>query len=86
MLTDSELDNPIWSSLRSRHRHLARGGETALGFSSVYAPFVGVRDDGVDASELSSIVADEATVFLLGIAPRISNRDWHWNRFVRLRK
>ena len=84
MHTDSELDNPIWASLRSRHRHLARGGETALGFSPEYAPFVGVAGDEVDTSELRSIIPHGANAYLLGIAPRIAHGNWRLESFPRL--
>ncbi len=67
----SELDNPIWSSLQSRHRHLAHGDDTARAFPADYAPFVGVCNDDVDTAELATLVSVGARVFLLGVAPRI---------------
>lgn len=40
----SVLDNPAWSSLRGRHRHLAEGNEHVLRYPTEVSPFVGVRD------------------------------------------
>ena len=81
MHSDSELDNPIWASLRSRHRHLAHGGENALAFLPAYAPFVGVGGNEVDTSELRSVIPDGACAYLLGIAPRVFHCNWRLESF-----
>ncbi|WP_394214106.1 GNAT family N-acetyltransferase [Brachybacterium vulturis] len=41
---DPVLDNPAWSSLTGRHRHLAEGNEHVLRYPGDVSPFVGVRD------------------------------------------
>ena len=37
---DSDLDNPFWSSLRSRHRDIAQVAGEAARFPAEYAPFL----------------------------------------------
>lgn len=61
------LDNPIWSSLDSRHRDLAQGDGEVLRYPAPIAPFLGVsRPDADVAATLQSLVAKDETVFLLG--------------------
>jgi GNAT superfamily N-acetyltransferase len=73
----SGLDNPFWSALRSRHRHLAIGPGDALRYPSEYAPFLGVADAAADLEEaIEPLVAAGETLLLLGVAPKLSNR-WH---------
>ena len=66
------LDNPFWSSLRSRHRHLAlRHGDVAR-YPPEFAPFLGVAEAGTDAAEsLGALVEPGETVLLLGMLPAI---------------
>lgn len=72
-MTSSELDNPFWSSLASRHRALARCSGAVARYPADFAPFIAVRDAGVDAGEgLASLVAPGETLLLLGVAPRVS--------------
>lgn len=69
----SELDNPFWASLTTRHRDLAlrRGGVAR--FPPAFAPFLGVA--GTDAADadaagaIASLVEPGETVYLLGAAP-----------------
>jgi len=69
-MDDSELDNPFWSSLHGRHRHLAQVAGGVARFPAAYAPFLGVANAGVDAADaLASLVAPEESVYLLGVAP-----------------
>ena len=68
----AELDNPFWSSLDSRHRHLARVSGEVSRFPAQYAPFLGVAHAGVDATNaLAALVAPDESVYLLGVAPRV---------------
>jgi ribosomal protein S18 acetylase RimI-like enzyme len=71
-MDDSALDNPFWSSLRSRHRDIARvAGEVAC-FPADHAPFLGVAHAGVDAARaLEALVAPGESVYLLGVAPQV---------------
>lgn len=70
---DAVLDNPIWSSLRTRHRNIARVKGTAARYPPDYAPFLGVAgaDDDVEGA-LASLVAPDQSVLLIGIAPGVS--------------
>ena len=71
-MDDSALDNPFWSSLRSRHRGIAQVVGDAVRFPAGYAPFLGVAYAGVDAGEaLDVMVAPGESVYLLGVAPRV---------------
>jgi len=80
-MDDRELDNPFWSSLRSRHRGLAlRAGDVAR-YPPEFAPFLGVADAGVDtAAALQSLVAADESLLLLGVAPRVPD-GWHLQAF-----
>lgn len=71
-MTDSELDNPIWRSLSSRHRDLAIGAGDAARYPAQVAPFLGVPEHGaaVDAS-LAALVPEGDTALLLGRAPAV---------------
>lgn len=67
-----ELDNPFWSSLRSRHRAIALDAGSAARYPPEYAPFLGVAEAGADLAEaLNALVAPGESVYLLGVAPRV---------------
>src|SRR5687767_9280722 len=44
------LDNPIWSSLRSRHAALALSAGPLARYPAQVAPFMGVAEEGADAT------------------------------------
>jgi ribosomal protein S18 acetylase RimI-like enzyme len=70
-MTDSGLDNPFWLSLCTRHRDLALGSGHAKRYPAEFAPFLGVAAADADVeAELASLVAEDETVLLLGVAPR----------------
>ncbi|HET7931128.1 MAG TPA: GNAT family N-acetyltransferase [Rhodanobacteraceae bacterium] len=72
-MADSDLDNPFFTSLRSRHRHLAVGSRDALRYPREYAPFLGVAGAEVDADgALTALLAPDETLLLLGVAPKVS--------------
>lgn len=67
-----ELDNPFWSSLRTRHRDIARSIGDAARYPSEYAPFLGVASAETDADEaLESLIAPGESVYLLGVVPDV---------------
>lgn len=76
-----ELDNPFWSSLQSRHRHIALlAGEVAR-FPPEFAPFLGVANADVDAAEvIASLLGPTESVYLLGVVPGL-NTDWRMEAF-----
>jgi len=67
----ADLDNPFWSSLRSRHADLAQVvGETAR-YPASHAPFLGVAHADVDTgAAFARLVAPGESLYLLGVAPR----------------
>jgi ribosomal protein S18 acetylase RimI-like enzyme len=65
-----DLDNPFWSSLRSRHRALAQCVGDVARYPPEFAPFLGVADRDADAAgALAALVQPDETVYLLGVAP-----------------
>ena len=84
-MTDSALDNPFWSSLRTRHRDLARGVGDVARYPAEFAPFLGVADAGVDAAgAFESLIAPDESVYLLGVAPRRMPDGWRLEAFADL--
>lgn len=70
-MTDSELDNPFWASLRSRHRALARWNSDAARYPAEFAPFLGVAGAEADvAGAIESLVDPGEFIYLLGVAPK----------------
>ena len=67
-----ELDNPFWSSLRSRHRALARCIGDAARYPAEFAPFLGVASAEADVADaLASLIDPGESVYLLGVAPNV---------------
>lgn len=66
---DADLDNPFWSSLRTRHRAIAIGDGDARRYPAEYAPFLGIADAHVAPDELAALVAPGESVYMIGIAP-----------------
>ncbi len=68
----SDLNNPFWSALCSRHAGIAdRVGEAAR-YPAEFAPFLGVAHDGVDVRDaFDALIAADESVYLLGVAPRV---------------
>jgi GNAT superfamily N-acetyltransferase len=78
----SELDNPFWSSLRSRHRDIAQSIGDVARYPAEFAPFLGVASAGVDAAAaLAALVAPDESVYLLGIAPGLVPEGWRLDAF-----
>lgn len=72
-----ELDNPIWCALQTRHRALALGTRGFARYPGDFAPFAGVAGEGAAVEvELGRYVAAGETMYLLGVAPRVSSA-WH---------
>lgn len=71
-MTATELDNPFWSSLRSRHRALALSHGDAARYPAEFAPFMGVANAQADVAEaLESLIDPGESVYLLGVAPAL---------------
>jgi GNAT superfamily N-acetyltransferase len=70
----TELDNPFWSSLRSRHRALAQSVGDASRYPAEFAPFLGVASADADVGEaIESLVGPDETLYLLGVAPNTTD-------------
>lgn len=71
-MSDTPLDNPFWSSLQTRHAHLALRADRVARYPAEYAPFLGVAEGGLVADEaLSALVAPGESVYLLGLTPQV---------------
>jgi predicted GNAT family acetyltransferase len=82
---DTGLDNPFWSSLRSRHRALALGAGNVVRYPPRFAPFLGVAGKDVDAAAaLATLVAPGESVLLLGVAPERVPAGWRLEAFADL--
>jgi ribosomal protein S18 acetylase RimI-like enzyme len=76
-----DLDNPFWSSLRSRHCDLARCEGDVARYPAEYAPFLGVASAEANVADaIGSLVEPDESVYLLGVAPRLS-REWQLEVF-----
>lgn len=73
----SQLDNPFWWSLRTRHQALALGNDDWARYPAEFAPFLGVAGDDVD---VGNALAPGDQVFLLGIKPPIPD-GWRFQAF-----
>lgn len=68
----SDLDNPFWSALCSRHAGIAHRVGEAARYPAEFAPFLGVAHAGADVRDaLDALVAAHESVYLLGVAPRV---------------
>lgn len=66
------LDNPFWSSLRTRHRDIALFADDVARYPAEYAPFLGVSSpDARVADALQALVPPGETVYLLGVMPEV---------------
>ncbi|HEX9706130.1 MAG TPA: GNAT family N-acetyltransferase [Steroidobacteraceae bacterium] len=64
------LDNPVWHSLTTEHSGLAITADGAAKYPSAVAPFAAVGDlPGRAANQLTSLVEDDESVYLVGVAP-----------------
>lgn len=70
-MTDPDLDNPIWHSLQTRHRALARRVGDAARYPADYAPFLGVANADAKIDEaLTMLLEPGDAALLLGAAPQ----------------
>ncbi len=67
------LDNPIWSSLRSSHAHLARCSANALRYPGQIAPFAAVEREGEAVGD--ALLEPGEAIHFVGVLPR-PHGDW----------
>lgn len=66
----SDLDNPFWQALCSRHRHLAVGQGGCRRYPSDIAPFAGLSESSEEATaSLLSVVSSGERVGVLNVLP-----------------
>lgn len=76
-----ELDNPFWTSLQTRHRHIALGTGEVARYPREFAPFLGVANADVDLAEaVELLVAPDESVYLLGVTPAVP-KGWQLEAF-----
>lgn len=76
-MTENDLDNPFWTALCSRHRHIAQRVGDVARYPADYAPFLGVAESGVVAHDaLHALVAPGESVYLLGVLPAFLPEGW----------
>jgi ribosomal protein S18 acetylase RimI-like enzyme len=64
------LDNPVWHSLTTQHAGLALTAEGAARYPATIVPFAAVGEpSGRAADQLTSLVDDAESVFVVGVAP-----------------
>jgi ribosomal protein S18 acetylase RimI-like enzyme len=64
------LDNPVWHSLKTQHSGLALTAEGAARYPAAIVPFAAVGEPTTRAAnQLTSLVDDAESVFVVGIAP-----------------
>jgi ribosomal protein S18 acetylase RimI-like enzyme len=69
-MTTAVLDNPLWSSLSTLHRSIARASGDALRYPAEVAPFLAIPDPrALTAGALDALVAPDETVLMLGAEP-----------------
>jgi GNAT superfamily N-acetyltransferase len=77
----SELDNPIWNSLRTRHRNVALRMDGVARYPAEFAPFLGISDIALDIGDaLELLVPANDSVYLLGNAPA-AREGWQLEAF-----
>ena len=78
------LANPIWESLRSRHRAFAHSAGDVARYPAEVAPFLGVASGDADATDaLEALVAPGESVYLLGPVPRAPD-GWELKPYAQL--
>lgn len=63
------LDNPIWSSLVSRHRGIALGDDAARRYPPEVAPFAGIAEPATSSRALDALPDGGEPLLLVGVAP-----------------
>jgi ribosomal protein S18 acetylase RimI-like enzyme len=64
------LDNPVWQSLTTQHAGLAITADGAARYPAAVVPIAGVAEPGARAADqLTSLVEDAESVFIVGVAP-----------------
>jgi ribosomal protein S18 acetylase RimI-like enzyme len=69
-MADHALDNPVWHSLKTQHSGLALTADGAARYPAAIVPFAAVGEPTTRAAnQLTSLVDDAESVFIVGVAP-----------------
>ena len=69
-MAEHVLDNPVWHALTTQHAGLALTADGAARYPAEIVPFAGVGEPTARAADqLTSLVEDAESVFVVGIAP-----------------
>lgn len=80
-MKSSDLDNPFWSALCSRHAGIAQRVGDVARYPAAFAPFLGVAHAGAAVGgALETLIAADESVYLLGVAPRVPD-GWRLHAF-----
>jgi ribosomal protein S18 acetylase RimI-like enzyme len=70
-VAEHALDNPVWHSLTTQHAGLAITADGAARYPAAIVPFAGIGEPSARAADqLTSLVGDGESVFIVGVAPR----------------
>ncbi len=79
-----ELDNPFWFSLQTRHQDIALRAGEVMRYPAEIAPFLAVENEDSEVETgLFEFIPRSESVYLLGLAPRVS-KHWQLNEFPQL--
>jgi len=81
---EQQLDNPIWSSLATRHAHLAQGDARVRRYPPAISPLAGVAGIAGDvAASLAAIVGIDDDIAIFGPSPPLGS-GWEVLREARI--
>jgi ribosomal protein S18 acetylase RimI-like enzyme len=84
LLMNHLLDNPVWNALNSGNKHLANGNDTCKYFDKEVSPFVALRDNTADNSELLyETVQHDGPVLLLSNVEMEVPAQWKLLQYVK---
>lgn len=75
-MSDSLLENPIWSSLRTDHARLAEGDDRARRYPQEIGPLAGIHDQSEASYSSLRPLAGDFPVVLFSLDPIRPTRDW----------
>ena len=71
------LDNPIWTSLTTRHAGLAHGDAHVQRYAREMAPFVAIESpDAASSQDVARVVAPDESLYMVGTLPHFDTA-WH---------
>jgi len=85
---ERDLDNPVWSCLTTRHKHLAYGGTLARRYPPAIAPIAAISDTSPECvAALEALVEIGDDVGILGSSVPVLRANWetlHGSRLTQM--